>query len=666
MRRGLFVTALLTGIVWAFCMGTASAAESPADGIPSDALVYVELAPRAVRHFVPVAALPPVAKLFMPQLIGPFSYIDEALDFPPGTARQAMDHLQGLAFFLNGPEEPAFVLSFDEAAWPAKLVGDAPNGLRVFGRDEVGILARGKTLVVGPPDACQRVAGGDFAPLSGTEPFAAARRKADDAVLWGYVALDNVLKLVRAEMPDWKRGEFDIGLKVLGLDDAQSAFVAVNVGETSASLEVSVHVKGEPHGILALIPETGLDAAGDLPEGAAAAVALDWGDPVALFGGARDVVLRAATEADPNGQARTELDQKIAMIETFLGMPLDDFFALFGSGISGYLKAPHESGMIGREDWVATLRLRNPDGFKTVLDRLITAQTGVAPPPPMNDQGLVVHTLPMAPIVYTMTADGAVVGGGIAAIRRHLTWKGGTAPKTLLKEVPRSRAMVRLDTGLLLTSYPATTSDAKLELTIGRQANDLHATLQLSDVDPALMKTSPMATAGVAAMMAATLMPALTRARHQARLAADRANLHNIGLAIAMYSADHNEQFPPNLKALVDGKYIENADGFVSPNDNAPPMRDGIRTSYVFVGEIPPRTDPATIICYTRRGIAPEGRNVLCRDMAVIFVRERNLANPRGPRRTSLRASYDAVVKAYGDNLTEERKKQLKEFYEVE
>ena len=68
----------------------------------------------------------------------------------------------------------------------------------------------------------------------------------------------------------------------------------------------------------------------------------------------------------------------------------------------------------------------------------------------------------------------------------------------------------------------------------------------------------------------------------------------------------------------------------------------------------------------TRKGVHPEGRNVLSVDMAAQWVSEEELHGPHGQARTSLRASYEAVVQAFGDRLTEERKAQLRRFYEVE
>ena len=75
---------------------------------------------------------------------------------------------------------------------------------------------------------------------------------------------------------------------------------------------------------------------------------------------------------------------------------------------------------------------------------------------------------------------------------------------------------------------------------------------------------------------------------------------------------------------------------------------------------------PQTIVVYTRKGLYPDGRNVLCVDGAVLWVTEAALHAPAGgDLRTSLRASYDAVIAAAGGTLTEAQKAKLKEFYEI-
>jgi len=62
----------------------------------------------------------------------------------------------------------------------------------------------------------------------------------------------------------------------------------------------------------------------------------------------------------------------------------------------------------------------------------------------------------------------------------------------------------------------------------------------------------------IIAILAAMLLPALARAREQARRAVCISNLKQIGLAIKMYSQDYNENFPDS-PAAENGAYAINA-----------------------------------------------------------------------------------------------------------
>jgi len=89
----------------------------------------------------------------------------------------------------------------------------------------------------------------------------------------------------------------------------------------------------------------------------------------------------------------------------------------------------------------------------------------------------------------------------------------------------------------------------------------------------------------IIAILAAMLLPALARAREQARRAACISNLKQIGLAIKMYAQDYREYYPttsaawsttnPNATAagalnLLYPKYISAEKTFVCPSDLMP------------------------------------------------------------------------------------------------
>jgi hypothetical protein len=160
----------------------------------------------------------------------------------------------------------------------------------------------------------------------------------------------------------------------------------------------------------------------------------------------------------------------------------------------------------------------------------------------------------------------------------------------------------------------------------------------------------------------------LGRARDEAKKAVSRANLHNIGLGIAMHRAAHDDAYPPDLRALLTEGYLDDREMLLDPSDAKPvPVGgNGPPCSYEYIGQIPRGAPPDTIIAYTRKGIYPDGRNVLYEDVAVMWVPEADLHDPQGDPRKSLRASYQALMDSCGPDMAEEQKARLKVFFEVE
>jgi hypothetical protein len=200
---------------------------------------------------------------------------------------------------------------------------------------------------------------------------------------------------------------------------------------------------------------------------------------------------------------------------------------------------------------------------------------------------------------------------------------------------------------------------------LSRGPERLRLTAGLEGIEPGQF---PQYTAAYPAIMAAMLMPALSRARGEARSSMGKANLHNIGLGIAMYAADHDGAYPPNLQEVLRLGYLDSPNVFLDPMDAAPrPLEPGgPPCSYEYVGPIPGTVPAGLIIVYERKGINPNGRSLLHVDMSVDQATEAQLHNAAGDMRTSLRASYEAVVKAFGNTLTDERKTELRKFYEVQ
>ena len=140
---------------------------------------------------------------------------------------------------------------------------------------------------------------------------------------------------------------------------------------------------------------------------------------------------------------------------------------------------------------------------------------------------------------------------------------------------------------------------------------------------PRLFGNTGLAQVGV---MAGMLLPALARARGEARKASGKSDLRQIGIACVSYAGDRNDQWPDSLSKLVPA-YVDNPKLFLSPADNparAPSIGKGIKTSYCYVGNLPPRgARPNTMVAYTRKDVYANGRNVLFYDCHVRWMSNR-------------------------------------------
>ena len=103
------------------------------------------------------------------------------------------------------------------------------------------------------------------------------------------------------------------------------------------------------------------------------------------------------------------------------------------------------------------------------------------------------------------------------------------------------------------------------------------------------------------AILAGMLLPALARARGQARAVASMNNMKQIMVAIITYQEPNQENIPPTLADLVPA-YIDNPRVFVAPWDNNPfAIKNGFRCSYRYIGNVPFRdVGPNQFILYER------------------------------------------------------------------
>ncbi len=107
-----------------------------------------------------------------------------------------------------------------------------------------------------------------------------------------------------------------------------------------------------------------------------------------------------------------------------------------------------------------------------------------------------------------------------------------------------------------------------------------------------------MLTMSLCAASAHAQFAVVNKVRGQVRRTECINNLKQIGELIAAYRADHNGKMPAKLKDLVNGG---SRPLFVCPQDKRPPVRDGFKCSYRYVGPLPSDTPPDTIVVYDRK-----------------------------------------------------------------
>ncbi len=647
---------LIAAVVCCVLAGAGAASDGdPASAVPADALGYAELRGDALEQSLALAAAPPAIKLALPQTESRFWYVERLLHLPTGTVDDAAPHLGCVAFAVVD-ELPAFLLAFDDAKWPGALLQGAEkqgNGTARLGA--VSAAARDRFLVLGREKTCLRLLQGDYAALADDADFKAARAEAAETPLWGYAAVPRLLALGRKTMGKHDAEALDAFASISGASAARGAIVTSTPGP-AGELTLSVLLKGEGRGVLGLLPEKPASA-GLVPAGSAAALNLTWGDAAAFLGGVRDLVV----EADAKWGEGTFPDI-LAAQEMQWEVKLDELLAQIGPGLAVYLPPGGEDHMIAREEVTAALALKDPAGFKDAFARLAMGMTGQALMP-VNEGG--VERLGMLPVFLKFMDDRLVIAGSPDAVKAHADWLGGAGGGNEAEWVPRAAASLWGDLGLLTLSYPAPQSSSKLVVTLARDGDKVVLAAGWRDVDAVALWQAYMK--GYGAVMAAMLMPAVHGARQAARKASSMANMRVIGLDIMLYLADH-DQLPPDFETLIEGGYAESPEEFLDPADAHPVQRGkkGYRYSYEIVGSLPAMPDVSSIVAYSRKGVFPDGRTVLFADSHVEFLTEAELHSREAGSHASLYASYQGLIEQFGDQLTEERKAELKRFYEVE
>ncbi len=115
----------------------------------------------------------------------------------------------------------------------------------------------------------------------------------------------------------------------------------------------------------------------------------------------------------------------------------------------------------------------------------------------------------------------------------------------------------------------------------------------------------------VTAIGAALILPALARARHEARMASSASNIAQILKALITYQEPNDDFFPPSLADLFPA-YLDNPRVLVAPWDKEPPLiKNNLRCSYRYIGKIPFRdVGPNQLVLYEHVSSDGRRRNV--------------------------------------------------------
>jgi len=167
----------------------------------------------------------------------------------------------------------------------------------------------------------------------------------------------------------------------------------------------------------------------------------------------------------------------------------------------------------------------------------------------------------------------------------------------------------------------------------------------------------PLGAVGATGFMAGLALPAVQRARGEARRTACKSNLKQFGLAILMYTTDFDERMPPKLEDLFPD-YVTAKQLFMCPSDHRPTaIGKGLKTSYRYVGSLPTAVGASVIIAYERRPHhRGRGRNALFYDGHVAWI-------PEGALRKELQKSRGLAIAALGQQPDPAALKRIEAFY---
>ena len=462
---------------------------------------------------------------------------------------------------------------------------------------------------------------------------------------------------------------------------ANPAFGLTNLRSVSAALtpdgkgfraSVFVRAPGERTGLLKLAEGKALDPAiiNLAPKNTECFFATSF-DPAALW----DFI---AANAPQTPREREEFDDAIAEANEELGLDLrkdfvgslGDEFAVFGPGLIGVAK------------------LKDPAKFKTCFNKILVKLAEEAGKNNRDMRGAKLKLASMQykgrtityvdgrrfPLViqpcYTMVGDYAVIAPFAASLKSYILTmgKGGSLAdkpefKALLPKLgPQPGAIYYADTvgfarevygylpmlaGLMkmapeelqtLCPDPAkippfeTVSPHLFGCIAGRRS--VEDGILWESYSPFGLPTPPQIRQGgglaTMAIMAGMLLPALGRAREEARKASDMSNLKQLGTAAHIWLTKYggDQYFPPSLRSLWDSGIVREPKLFVSPTTQTRSRRGEFATDYECImdmlGFSPTEAEAASDIpmIWNKRSVHRRGRNVVYFDAHVRFMSE--------------------------------------------
>jgi len=156
------------------------------------------------------------------------------------------------------------------------------------------------------------------------------------------------------------------------------------------------------------------------------------------------------------------------------------------------------------------------------------------------------------------------------------------------------------------------------------------------------------------AVGAGVAMPALAKAREQARTTVAMSNLKQIGLALHMYAQDNNDKFPSNLEQAK--KYYGDAKILESPRK----PKDFEGPSYIYIPDQPQTADPQNVLAYENPEFGQE-------KVLVLFLDGHVQAMTHDDFQSELEATYERLGRDMpGEESEEEDESEVEEEVEEE